>query len=330
MIEAAAEGDDALTDQVPGRQGADRRRDQARPQGARAQERDRAVHVRHGVQEQGRAGAARCGHRVHAVADGNAAHQGPRRRRRTRHAPGARRCAVRGAGVQDPERPVRRQPDVLPRLFRRAQVRRHRVRAHQAQARAHRPPAADACQRAHRHQGSPRRRHRLGRGPQGRHHRRHAVRRGQDHHAREDDHPDSRDRGGGGAQDQGRPGKDGRGAAAPGQGRPVVPRQHRRGVRPDHHLRHGRAAPGNHRRPHEARVQGGGQCRQAAGGLPRDHPRQDRVRRQARQAVRRPRPVRARVAEARAQRDRQGQRVRQRHRRRHACRASSSRPSRRA
>ena len=30
---------------------------------------------------------------------------------------------------------------------------------------------------------------------------------------------------------------------------------HRRGIRPDHHLGHGRAAPRNHRRPHEARVQ---------------------------------------------------------------------------
>jgi elongation factor G len=50
-------------------------------------------------------------------------------------------------------------------------------------------------------------------------------------------------------------------------------RVHRRGVGPDDHLGHGRAAPGDHRRPHEARVQGRGQRRQAAGGLPRDHPR---------------------------------------------------------
>jgi elongation factor G len=32
-----------------------------------------------------------------------------------------------------------------------------------------------------------------------------------------------------------------------GSGRSVVPRAYRRGVRPDHHLRHGRTAPGNHR-----------------------------------------------------------------------------------
>jgi elongation factor G len=35
--------------------------------------------------------------------------------------------------------------------------------------------------------------------------------------------------------------------------------------RPDHHRRHGRAAPGHHRRPHASRVQRGSQRRQAAG-----------------------------------------------------------------
>ena len=63
--------------QIPERRRAQRRRDQARPQGALAQERDRAVHVRHRVQEQGRAGAARRRHRIHAVADRDAADQGP-------------------------------------------------------------------------------------------------------------------------------------------------------------------------------------------------------------------------------------------------------------
>ena len=57
---------------------------------------------------------------------------------------------------------------------------------------------------------------------------------------------------------------------SPRAGRPVVPRAHRRGNRPDDHLGHGRAAPGDHRRPHEARVRRRGQRRQAAGGLPRD------------------------------------------------------------
>jgi elongation factor G len=45
----------------------------------------------------------------------------------------------------------------------------------------------------------------------------------------------------------------------------------RPGERPDHHQGHGRAAPRDHRRPHEARVQGRRQYRRAAGGLPRDH-----------------------------------------------------------
>ena len=55
------------------------------------------------------------------------------------------------------------------------EFRRHRVRAEQGQEGAHRPPAADACQRAHGAEGSARRRHRRGRGPEGRHHGRHAL-----------------------------------------------------------------------------------------------------------------------------------------------------------
>jgi elongation factor G len=84
--------------------------------------------------------------------------------------------------------------------------------------------------------------------------------------------PGAGDLAGRGAQDQGRPGEDGHRPGPPGAGRPLVPRAHRRGVRPDHHLRHGRAAPRDHRRPDEARVRRGGQRRQAAGGVPRDDP----------------------------------------------------------
>ena len=51
----------------------------------------------------------------------------------------------------------------------------------------------------------------------------------------------------------------------------VLPRAHRRRDGADDHRRHGRAAPGDHRRPAAARVQGRGQRRQAAGRLPRDH-----------------------------------------------------------
>jgi elongation factor G len=79
-----------------------------------------------------------------------------------------------------------------------------------------------------------------------------------------------------------------------GAGRSVVPRAHRRRVGPDHHRRHGRAAPGDHRRPHEARVQRRGQRRQAAGGLPRDHPQGGQAGRQVRAPVGRSRPVRPR------------------------------------
>ena len=62
--------------QVPRGQASCPRTRSARPAAARDQERDRAVHVRHGVQEQGRAGAARCHHRVHALAGRDAADQG--------------------------------------------------------------------------------------------------------------------------------------------------------------------------------------------------------------------------------------------------------------
>ena len=48
-------------------------------------------------------------------------------------------------------------------------------------------------------------------------------------------------------------------------------------IGPDHHLRHGRAAPGDPGRPHEARVRRRGQRRQAAGGLPRDDPQDGRL-----------------------------------------------------
>ena len=63
---------------------------------------------------------------------------------------------------------------------------------------------------------------------------------------------------------------------SPGAGRPVVPRAHRRGIGPDDHLRHGRAAPRDHRRPHEARVRRRGERRQAAGRLSRDDPQAGR------------------------------------------------------
>jgi hypothetical protein len=60
-----------------------------------------------------------------------------------------RRRAVRGAGVQDHDRPVRRTADLLPRVL--GQVLKPgelRLQRDEGQARAHRPPAADARQQA--------------------------------------------------------------------------------------------------------------------------------------------------------------------------------------
>ena len=55
-----------------------------------------------------------------------------------------RRRAVLGARVQDHDRSVRRLADVLPRLFGRAELRRHGLQPGQGQEGAHRPHPADA------------------------------------------------------------------------------------------------------------------------------------------------------------------------------------------
>ena len=55
------------------------------------------------------------------------------------------------------------------------------------------------------------------------------------------------------------------------QGRPDLPRAPGRGVAADHHQRHGRAPPRHLHRAHEARVQLRGHRGQAAGRVPRDH-----------------------------------------------------------
>ena len=151
---------------------------------------------------------------------------------------------------------------------------------------AHRPAAADARQPARRNQGSPRRRHRRRGRPQGSVDRRNAVRSGQGDHARAHGVSRAGDLAGGRAEDQGRPGKDGPRAQSPGAGRSVVPRAHRRGIGPDDHFRHGRAAPGNHRRSHEARVRRRSQRRQAAGRVSRGDQEAGAGRRQVHQAIR--------------------------------------------
>ena len=95
------------------------------------------------------------------------------------------------------------------------------------------------------------------------------------------------------AQDQGRPGKDGSGIGAARDRRPVVPGHHRQRERPDRDQGDGRTPPRNHRRPHEAGVQGRRQCRRPAGRLPRDDHAHRRGRLYAQEADRRRRPIRA-------------------------------------
>ena len=82
------------------------------------------------------------------------------------------------------------------------------------------------------------------------------------------------------------------------------------------HPRHGRAAPRDHRRPAEARVQRRGQRRQAAGGLQGNADAAGRRRDEVREADRRPRPVRAREDPPVSRRAGHGLRLRERDRRR--------------
>ncbi len=75
---------------------------------------------------------------------------------------------------------------------------------------------------------------------------------------------------------------------------------------PGRHPRHGRAAPRDHRRPPEARVQRRGERRPAAGGLQGDADQAGAGRGPVRAPDRRPRPVRAREDPRRAVRARDG------------------------
>ena len=111
--------------------------------------------------------------------------------RRADRAPGERQRAVRGARVQDHDRPVRRSAHVLPRVFRRADRRVVGVQLDQAAFRANRPSAEDAREQARGNQGSLRGRHRGGRWPEERLHRRHAVRREAADRARVDGLPEA-------------------------------------------------------------------------------------------------------------------------------------------
>ena len=210
--------------------------------------------------------------------------------------------AVRRARVQDHDRPVRRQAHLLPRLLGRARSRLVRATTRvKDKQRAHRPPPADARQQARGDQGGPRRRHRRRGRPQGHHHRRHALRPNNPIVLERMDFPEpvisiaiepktkADQEKLGVALQQARPGGS------------DVPRRAPTGDGPDDHRGHGRAAPRDHRRPHEARVQGRRQRRQAAGRLPRDdHAAGAEVEDKLHAPDRRPRPVRPRQARGRA------------------------------
>ena len=108
--------------------------------------------LRHLVQEQGRAAAARLDHLAAALAAGGAA--GDRRHRRRQgpvrgfrgRAPRRRQRPLRRARLQGHDRPLRRQAHLLPRLLGQARERRPRAQRENRQDRAHRPAADDARQ----------------------------------------------------------------------------------------------------------------------------------------------------------------------------------------
>ncbi len=135
-------------------------------------------HLRHRLQEQGRAADPGRGGRLPAEPARRAAGEGRHRQGRRGRPQHVRRRALRGARLQDDERPLRRQPHLLPRLLRQARERVLRLQRDQGQEGAHRPDPPDARQQARGDQGGLRRRHRRRGGPARHHHRRHALRRG--------------------------------------------------------------------------------------------------------------------------------------------------------
>ena len=270
------------------------------------------------LQEQGRAAAAGRGHRLPALAAGRASRWSPPiPQTARRHPQGRPQRAVLGAGLQGHVRPVRRQAHLLPRLLRQARLGLIPAeRLHRPQG-ARRPAARDARQPPRGRRADRRRRDRRRRRPQADHHRRHAVRSQPSGAAGVDRLPRSGDRRGRRAQDQGRPGQADHRAPAPRRGGSHLPRAHQRGDRPDDHRRHGRAAPRDHRRSADARVQGRRQRRPAPGCLSRDDPkRRHRHPRQVRAPDRRSRPVRPRGHQPGAERAGRRVRVRKQDRRR--------------
>ncbi len=198
--------------------------------------------VRLGVQEQGRAAAARRGGGLSAVAARRARHQGHRRQGQRDRAQAGRQGADVAARVQDHGRPLRRHDHLLPHLFGHADHRHGRHQLDQGPQGAHRPHAADARQQPRGHQGSLCGRHRGARRPEGSAHRRHAVRSQQAGDPGKDGIPRAGDRDRDRAAVEGRPGEARRRACQARGRRSFVPRAHRSGERPDHPEGDGRAA----------------------------------------------------------------------------------------
>ena len=171
--------------------------------------------LRRGVQEQGRAAAARRGRQLPAVAARHPAGQGhqPGRTTKKKSVRASDDAPFARARVQDHQRPVRRSADVHARLLGPARERHRGAQLHQGQARAHRSLAADAREQARGDQGDPGGQHLRGGRPQDRAHRRHALRREAPDRARAHGVPGAGHLGRDRAEDQGRAAKARRGAA---------------------------------------------------------------------------------------------------------------------
>ena len=224
--------------------------------------------------------------RLSAVADGRAAggrHDDGRNRAGTAARVG--RSAVCGAGVQDHDRSVRRASDVYPGVFGRAEDGAIGLQLDAKDARAYGALAPHAREQARRNRIDRSGRHRGVRRLEKRNDRRHAVRRREADRPRKHRFPHPgyfrSDR----TQNQSRPGKNGHRARKAGAGRSDVPRAHRPRYGADADFRDGRAAPRDHRRPHDARIQRAGERGPAAGGVPRNDFEDGRSRTPAHQAV---------------------------------------------
>ena len=179
--------------------------------------------------------------------------------------------AVLGARLQGHVRPVRRQAHLLPRLQRQAQGRRPRAQ-HDAPARPSASAASCRCTRttARSARRSARARSRPASGSRTR---RPATRSSAETAPivlESMTLPRAGHLGRRRAEVEGRPGQARLGLARLAEEDPTFRVTYRRGDRADADRRHGRAAPRDHRRPPQARVQRRRERRAAAGRLPRD------------------------------------------------------------